>query len=212
MGIFQRLFQSKEKRLEREKYKLGMKKTRNGSLSSLREVLLGNKKIDDSLFDKLEEIFIMADIGVDTVVKFVASLKETTKKEKLEESDQLESLIVDKMFDLYLKGEIVDTNIKYNDHGVTVLLFVGVNGSGKTTSIGKLAYKLKHEGKQVMMAAADTFRAGAINQLKIWGERVGCEVVAKNPGADPSSVAFEAIREAKRTHTDVLLIDTAGRL
>ena len=212
MGIFQKIFQSKEKRLEREKYKLGMKKTRSGSLSSLKDVLLKNNKIDDSLFDKLEEIFIMADIGVDTVVKFISLLKAETKKLKLESSAELKSLIVDKLFDLYLKGEVVDTNISFNEGGLTVLLFVGVNGTGKTTSIGKLAYKLQKDGKSVMMGAADTFRAGAINQLKIWGERVGCPVISKSPGADPSSVVFEAIREAKRTNTDILLIDTAGRL
>lgn len=212
MGIFQRLFQTKEKRLEREKFKLGMRKTRAGSLSSLKDVLLKNNRIDDLLFDKLEEIFIMADIGVDTVVKFVALLKAETKRLKLESADELKSLIVDKLFDLYLKGEIIDTNIKFNENDLTVILFVGVNGTGKTTSIGKLAHRLQNEGKSVMMGAADTFRAGAIDQLKIWGERVGCPVIEKQPGSDPSSVVFEAIREAKKTKTDVLLIDTAGRL
>ncbi len=212
MGLFQKLFQSREKRIEREKYKIGMKKTRTGSLSSLKEVLLTSRKIDDALFEKLEEIFIMADVGVGTVAKFIDSLKTEVKKQRCETTEALAMLIVDTLFDLYLKGEIIDTNIRFNPNGVTVILFIGVNGTGKTTSIGKLAHKLKAEGKSVMMAAADTFRAGAIDQLKVWGERVGCPVIAKSAGADPSSVIFDAIREAKRNATDVLLIDTAGRL
>ena len=212
MGIFQKLFNNKDNKLKREKFKLGMAKTRIGALSSLKDILLKSKKIDESLFDKLEEIFIMADIGVDTVVDFIRSLKEEVKKQKIEEPKQLENPIVDKIFELYLKNEILSTNIRYNELGLTVILFVGVNGTGKTTSIGKMAYRIKSEGKSVMMAAADTFRAGAINQLKIWGERVDCPVIAKAPGSDPSSVIFDAIKEAKKTNTDVLLIDTAGRL
>jgi fused signal recognition particle receptor len=116
------------------------------------------------------------------------------------------------MFELYLKGEIINTNIRYNKNGLTVILFVGVNGTGKTTSIGKLAYKIKEEGKTVMLAAGDTFRAGAINQLKVWGDRVGCPVIAKDEGSDPSSVIFDAINKAKDQNIDVLLVDTAGRL
>ncbi|MBN2697126.1 MAG: signal recognition particle-docking protein FtsY [Bacilli bacterium] len=212
MGIFQKLFNNKEKKLQREKFKLGMAKTRSGSLASLKDVLGSSGQIDSRLFDKLEEIFITADIGVDTVVKFIALLREEVRKQKLTDPKQLENLIVDKLFEMYLKDEIIDTNIRYNENGLTVIMFVGVNGTGKTTTIGKLAYKIKAEGKSVMMAAADTFRAGAINQLKIWGERVGCHVVSKDPGSDPSSVIFDAIREAKTTKTDVLLIDTAGRL
>ena len=188
-----------------------MEKTRK-SMSSLKEVLTSSKKIDAALYDKLEEIFIMADIGLDTVVKFIDEVRKEVSKQKIENPTDLENIIVDKMFDLYLKGEIIDTNIRFNDNGVTVLLFVGVNGTGKTTSIGKMAYKLKQDGKSVMLAAGDTFRAGAINQLKIWGERVGCQVIAKDEGSDPSSVIFDAIREAKKQNIDVLLCDTAGRL
>jgi fused signal recognition particle receptor len=212
MGIFAKLFGSKEKRLQAEKYKIGMEKTRRGSLSSLKDVLKNAKKIDDALFDKLEEIFIMADIGVNTVVAFVAELKKEVKKQAISTPLQLENLIVDKMFDIYLKGEIVNTNIRFNEGGLTVILFIGVNGTGKTTSIGKLAYKLKKEGKSVMLAAGDTFRAGAIHQLEIWGERVGAEVVTKGEGADPSAVIFDAIQRAKTMNIDVLLCDTAGRL
>ncbi|MDD3113981.1 MAG: signal recognition particle-docking protein FtsY [Candidatus Izemoplasmatales bacterium] len=212
MGFLQRLFQNKDKKIQREKYKLGMAKTRQGSLATLKDLLTNSGKIDQSLYDRLEEIFILADIGVDTVVNFILSLKAEVKKRSVQNPKELEEIIVDKLFELYLKNEVVDTKIRFNPSGPTVLLFVGVNGTGKTTSIGKLAYKLKQDGKTVMMAAADTFRAGAIDQLRIWSERVGCPFVAKAPGSDPSSVIFDALRVAKETNTDVLFIDTAGRL
>ncbi|HOO43596.1 MAG TPA: signal recognition particle-docking protein FtsY [Bacillota bacterium] len=212
MGLFQKFFQSKEQKIKAEKYKIGMMKTRKGSLSSLKDILSHSKQIDEDLFSELEEIFIMADIGVDTVIEFIDGLRDTVKNQKITEPIQLENLIVDKMFELYLKNEIINTNIRYNKDGLTIILFVGVNGTGKTTSIGKMAHRIKNEGKTVMLAAGDTFRAGAINQLKVFGERVGVPVIAKEAGSDPSSVIFEAIKAAKDQHIDVLLIDTAGRL
>lgn len=212
MGLFKKLFSSKEKRKQAEKYKIGMMKTRNQSLATLKDLLMHSKKIDDELYGQLEEIFIMADVGVDTVVEFIEALRDDVEMNQITKPIELENLIVDKMFELYLKGEVINTNIRYNKDDLTIILFVGVNGTGKTTTIGKLAHKIKSEGKSVMMAAGDTFRAGAINQLKIFGERVGCPVIAKEEGADPSSVIFDAIKEAKATKTDVLLIDTAGRL
>jgi len=212
MGLFKRLFQSKEKRQKAEKYKIGMMKTRKNSLSSLKDVLRNSKTIDEDLYGRLEEIFIMADVGVDTVVEFIDELRDEVKKESITNPRDLENVIVDKMFELYLKGEVINTNIRYNEDGLTVILFVGVNGTGKTTTIGKLAHKIKNEGKSVMMAAGDTFRAGAINQLKEFGRRVGCDVVAKDAGSDPASVIFDAIQKAKKEGIDVLLIDTAGRL
>ncbi|MGD9910586.1 MAG: signal recognition particle-docking protein FtsY [Candidatus Izemoplasmatales bacterium] len=212
MGLFQKLFSSKEKLEKREKYKIGMSKTRHGSFSSLKEVLAYSKKIDEALFDQLEEIFIMADIGINTSLKLMKSLKEEVKKSGLTDPKDLENLIVDKMFELYIKNDIINTNIPYNKEGLTVILFVGVNGTGKTTSIAKLANKIKNDGKTVMVAAADTFRAGAIEQLRIWSERVGCEFVFKKEGSDPSSVVFDALKQAKEKKMNVLLIDTAGRL
>jgi fused signal recognition particle receptor len=212
MGLFSKLFNNKEKRKKAEKYKIGMMKTRKSSLASLKDILKSSKTIDEDLFSKLEEIFIMADVGVDTVVEFIENIRKVVKTNNIQKPLDLENIIVDQMFELYLKNEIVNTNIRYNKEGLTVILFVGVNGTGKTTSIGKLAYKIKQEGKSVMMAAGDTFRAGAINQLKVFGERVGCEVVAKEAGSDPSSVIFDAIKRAKTLGIDVLLVDTAGRL
>jgi fused signal recognition particle receptor len=212
MGLFSKLFSNKEKRKKAEKFKIGMMKTRNNSLSSLKDLLRSSKTIDEDLYQRLEEIFIMADVGVDTVVEFIQALREEVNQQNITDPTDLENLIVDKMFELYLKGQVINTNIRYNKDDLTVILFVGVNGTGKTTTIGKMAHKIKSEGKSVMLAAGDTFRAGAINQLKVFGERVGCEVVAKAPGSDPSSVIFDAIKEAKEKKMDVLLIDTAGRL
>ncbi|MFA7725429.1 MAG: signal recognition particle-docking protein FtsY, partial [Candidatus Izemoplasmatales bacterium] len=177
-----------------------------------KNVLINANKIDDSLYDKLEEIFVMADIGVDTTVVFISELKKEVKNRHIENPKELENIIVDKLFDIYLKGQIVNTNIKYNPLGLTVILFVGVNGTGKTTSIAKMAHLIKSEGKSVMLAAGDTFRAGAIDQLKIWGGRIGCQVITKPDSNDPSSVIFDAIRAAKEQNIDVLLCDTAGRL
>ncbi len=212
MGLFSKLFNNKEKRKKAEKYKIGMMKTRKSSLSSLKDILQNSRTIDEDLFSKLEEIFIMADVGVDTVIEFIENIRKVVKSKNIDNPLDLENIIVDQMFELYLKNEIINTNIRYNKEGLTVILFVGVNGTGKTTSIGKLAHKIKQEGKSVMMAAGDTFRAGAINQLKVFGERVGCEVIAKDAGSDPSSVIFDAIKQAKDKKIDVLLIDTAGRL
>ena len=205
MGFFD-LFRSKEKRKEAEKYRIGMEKARKGSLGRLKELFSRYNKITEDFFDELE------DIGVDTVVKFIDELKEDERVKDLEDTKDLQQIIVDKMFDIYLKGEVVNSNLRFNKDGLTVFLFVGVNGVGKTTTIAKIAHKLKKEGKKVLLAAGDTFRAGAIEQLEVWGERVGCKVITKEEGSDPSSVIYDAIQVAKRDNYDVLLCDTAGRL
>lgn len=211
MGIFD-IFRSKEKKKEALKYKIGMEKTRKSSFSKLKKLFSSYDEITDELFDELEEIFVMADIGVDTVVKFVEELRNDERVIGLKTAKELQPIIIDKMFDLYLKGEIVNSNLKVNKDGLSVYLFVGVNGTGKTTTIAKIANKLKNEGKKVLIAAGDTFRAGATEQLEVWGERLGCKVVTKPEGADPSSVMYEAIQIAKKEKYDVLLCDTAGRL
>ena len=210
MGFFD-LFRRKDKK-KKEKYKLGLHKTREGALSSLKEILSKSDKIDDELFDRLEEVFIMADIGVDTVIDFIEGLKEEVYHKKISDIKVLEEMIIDRMFEIYLNGEVVNANLKLNKNGLSVILFVGVNGVGKTTSIAKIANQYKNEGKKVLLAAGDTFRAGAIAQLDVWAKRVGVDIVTKPDGSDPSSVMFEAVKKAKDENYDILLCDTAGRL
>lgn len=164
------------------------------------------------MFEELEEIFVMADISVDTVIKFIDELKQDVRVKNIVNAKDLQPIIVDKMFDIYLKGEIVNSNLKYDKNGLSVYLFVGVNGAGKTTTVAKVAHKLKSEGKKVLIAAGDTFRAGAIEQLEVWAKKAGVDIVTKNFGSDPASVIFEALNKALDQKYDVLLCDTAGRL
>ncbi|MFY9538061.1 MAG: signal recognition particle-docking protein FtsY [Bacilli bacterium] len=207
---FMNLFRNKKKR--NDKYRIGMEKTRQGAFSRLKRLITGYNEVTEEFFDELEEIFVMADIGVDTTVKFIDELKADPRVKEIKDIKEIQPIIIDKMFDLYLKGEIVNSNLRLNKTGLSVFLFVGVNGSGKTTTIAKIANKLQKEGKRVVIAAGDTFRAGAAEQLKIWGDRVGARVVTKNQGSDPSSVIFDAIKIAKEENYDVVLCDTAGRL
>lgn len=211
MGLFD-IFKSKEKREKAKKYRIGMEKTRKGAFSKLTSLFSSHNTITEEFFDELEEIFVMADMGVETVVNFIDELKDDVRTKKITQAIDLQPIVVDKMFDIYLKGEVVNANLRFNESGLTVFLFVGVNGVGKTTTIAKIAYKLKSEGKKVILAAGDTFRAGATEQLEIWGERLGCKVVTGASGSDPSSVIFDGIQVAKKEGFDVLLCDTAGRL
>ena len=170
-----------------------------------------NQKVNDEYFEQLEEILIMADIGVNTVVDFIDRLKKRVKSENIVDSKDLKDIIVDEMFIIYINNEIVVNKINYSENNPTVILFVGVNGVGKTTTIGKLAYKLKQEGKSVLLVAGDTFRAGAIEQLKEWGNRTDCPVVARE-NSDPASVVYDGVKKAIADDIDVVLVDTAGRL
>lgn len=210
MGFFD-LFKRKDKD-KSKKYKMGLHKTREGALATLKEVLSKSNKIDDDLFDELEEIFIMADIGVDTVVSFIDSLKDEVYHKKISDPILLQEIIIDKMFEIYLNGEIVNANLNLNKNGLSVILFVGVNGVGKTTSIAKIANSYKKQGKKVLLAAGDTFRAGAVAQLDVWAKRIGVDIVVKPDGSDPSSVMYDAIKKAQAEKYDILLCDTAGRL
>lgn len=211
MGLFDFL-KKKPKDDKSKKYNLGMKKTRKGLLGKLKAVLSGYNEITEDLFDDLTDAFIMADIGVETTLDFIDALKEDERVQNVTSAIELQPIIVDKMFELYLKNELVNNNLNINKNGLSVFLFVGVNGVGKTTSIAKIAYRLKKEGKKVLLAAGDTFRAGAIDQLKVWAERIGVDIVTKVSGSDPSSVIYDAIMKAKTEKYDVLLCDTAGRL
>ena len=207
------LFGRKKKQTEQtKKYNLGMKKTRSGLISRLKAVLSGYSQITEDLFDDLTDIFIMADVGIETTLSFIDSLKADPRVKECKTTEELQPIIVDKMFDLYLKGEIVNNNLNIQKNGLSVFLFVGVNGVGKTTTIAKIANKLKNEGKKVLLAAGDTFRAGAVDQLEEWAKRVKVDIVIKKGATDPSSVIYDALKKAKDEHYDVLLCDTAGRL
>ena len=212
MGFFNTLFSSKEKRKNAQKYKLGMSKTRDNVFSNLKTLLDSSSLIKDELFDELEEIFIMADIGVDTVVKFVEHLREKVRVDNITSTKDLKELIVEEMFKLYVKEDIVSSNLDIQTGRINVVLFVGVNGAGKTTTISKVAHEYIKKDKKVLMVAGDTFRAGAIEQLKIWSERVGAEFYSKAEGSDPSSVMYDAIEYAKSNKINIVLCDTAGRL
>lgn len=212
MGFFNNLFKSKEQRENAQKYKLGMRKTRSGIFNNLKILLETSEKISDELFSELEEIFIMADIGVDTVIKFVNHLRDTVELKEITSPSDLKELIIEEMFKLYVKGEIVSSNLDIVKDRLNIILFVGVNGAGKTTTIGKVAHEYIKKDKKVLMVAGDTFRAGAINQLRIWSERVGASFYSKEEGSDPSSVMFDAIKYAEENDIDIILCDTAGRL
>ena len=213
MGLFDKLKKvfTKEKKESVEKYDKGLEKTRKEFVSELSKLSRRYKNIDDNYFEELEDILIMADIGVDTVVKFVDLLKKRVSSEKITDALVLKDIIIDELFVMYVDNDIIDSKIHYSEDGPTVILFVGVNGVGKTTTIGKLAYKLKNEGKKVLLVAGDTFRAGAIEQLIEWGNRVDVDVVTSK-SKDPSSVMYDGLEKAKLENFDVVLIDTAGRL
>ena len=219
MGFFDKLKKivSKDKEVfndkkEKELYDKGFEKTRKELSDKLNKLSKKYSKVNEEYFEELEEILIMADIGVNTVMKFMERLVDRARKEKISDPEELKELIVDELFIIYVDEGVLSDKISYNDNGPTVLLFVGVNGVGKTTTIAKVAKKEKDLGKKVMLVAGDTFRAGAIEQLTLWAERVGVDVVSTNEGADPSSVMYTALEKAKNEDYDIVLIDTAGRL
>ncbi len=193
-------------------YEKGLTKSRDGFVSKLVGLTNKYKKITDEYFDELEEILIMADIGINTVMEFIDRLRDRVSSEKIDDPELLKEIIVDELFIIYVNDEVLTNKINYRESGPSVILFVGVNGVGKTTTIGKIGHKLKDEGKKVLLVAADTFRAGATAQLKEWSEKIGVEFYGKEEGADPASVVFDGLVKAKDEDYDVVLIDTAGRL
>lgn len=207
---FKNLFNKKNTN-ELEIYDKGLQKTRKEFTSKINLLNLKHNKINEEYFEELEDILITADIGVNTVMSFIERLRKRVKKENIINSNDLKEIIVDEMFIIYVKDEIIVNKINYNNIGPTVILFVGVNGVGKTTTIGKIAHKMVNENKKVLLIAGDTFRAGAVEQLKEWGSKVGCETIYKE-NADPASVIFDGLTKAKEEKYDVVLIDTAGRL
>ena len=196
-----------------EKYDKGLEKTRKSFGERMNELFARFRRVDEDFFEELEETLIGADVGFDTAIKLTDSLRQEVKLKNAKKPAQIQNVIIEKLVEIY-EAEGVNENNKLNlqNDGLSVILFVGVNGTGKTTSIGKLANQYKNEGKKVLLAAADTFRAGAIDQLVVWGERSGVDVVRGNAGGDPAAVVFDAVDKAKRENYDVLLIDTAGRL
>lgn len=200
-----------EKEKDLVKYDKGLEKARNEFVSEL--TLLGKRftKVTDDYYDELERILIGADIGVNTVYKFIDRLRDRVKHENIIDVNYLNEVIVDELFMIYVEGESLTDKINFASDGPTVILTVGVNGVGKTTTIGKLANKYIKEGKKVMLIAGDTFRAGAVNQLEEWANRTGAMFYGKE-NTDPAGVVFDGLTEAKNNNADIVLVDTAGRL
>ena len=196
---------------EEEKYNRSLKKTCTGFSARLNAFLANFRRVDEDFFEELEEMLILSDVGVNVATQLTEDLRYEAKLENAKKADGLKRVIIEKLVEIYEKDGVFNEQINFQD-GLTVMLFVGVNGVGKTTSIGKLAYKYKNEGKKVMLVAADTFRAGAVAQLAEWGRRVDVPVVTGPEKADPASVVFDGMERAVAENVDVLLIDTAGRL
>ena len=198
---------------QNEKYVVGLDKSSETFSDRINELAARFREINDEYFEELENILIMADVGVSMVMKIVSEIKTEVRIRNITDPREINDIIVDKLFVIYANESVMSTKINYSAEGLTVILMVGVNGAGKTTTIGKLAHRIVHdEGKKVVVAAGDTFRAGAIDQLAVWAERVGVDIVKGKEGGDPSAVVFDALNKAKETGADVLICDTAGRL
>ena len=192
----------------------GLEKTKTSFFSKLSKSLIGKSKIDDEVLDNLEEVLITSDVGVETTVKIIEKIENRVAKEKYVNTSELIGILREEIASLLTANNSIDHQgfDLPNTERPYVILIVGVNGVGKTTTIGKLAFQYKKRGKKVLLGAADTFRAAAVDQLMMWGERVGVPVVSKGMNVDPASVVFETIKQGKTTHSDVIIIDTAGRL
>ena len=210
-NIFSKKEETQEVLEEKQAYDKGLEKTRKEFVSQVS--ILGHKynKVSEDYFEELENLLIMADIGVNTVMKFMDELRSRVKKENITDTKYLGEVIVDELFIIYVNGENLSDKININPDGPTVILMVGVNGVGKTTTIGKLAYKYKNEGKKVMLIAGDTFRAGAVPQLEEWASRTNSLFYGKE-NTDPAGVIYDGLIKAKEEKVDIVLVDTAGRL
>ena len=198
---------------QNEKYVAGLDRSNSTFSDRINELAARFREINDEYFEELENILIMADVGVSMVMKIVSEIKTEVRIRNITDPREINDIIVDKMFVIYANDSVMTTKINYAEEGLTVILMVGVNGAGKTTTIGKLANRIVNdEGKKVMVAAGDTFRAGAIDQLAVWAQRVGVDIVKGKEGGDPSAVVFDALKQAKEKNVDVLICDTAGRL
>lgn len=215
MGLFQFLkekFTGKSTK-QKEKYVAGMVKSRKNFADKMKELARRYAKVNEAYFDELEQILIEADVGIHLTLEVIEETKKDARVKGIDNPTDINELLVDKMFISYAnQGTNITNEIQFAKEGVTVLLVVGVNGVGKTTTIAKLAKRYQNQGKKVMLAAADTFRAGAVEQLKVWGERLSCEVVCGLSNGDPASVAYEGVKRAQKEKVDLLIVDTAGRL
>ena len=218
MGFFSKLKEKFSKKevfkddKQKARYDKGLEKTRKEFSDKLNKLNKKYQKVNPEYFEELEEMLIMSDIGVNTVINFMDRLVDRVKKEKIEDPELLREVIVDELFIIYVNNEVLTNKINYSEEGPTVLLFVGVNGVGKTTTIAKIAKQEKDKKKKVLLVAGDTFRAGAIEQLKEWGDRLKVDVVTSTENSDPASVVYKGIEKAKNEKYDVVLVDTAGRL
>lgn len=210
MGLFN--FFSKEKKETLDK---GLERTKQGVFSKIARAVAGKSKIDDEILDNLEEVFITSDVGVDTTLKIIERIEQRVARDKYVSSSELNKLLCEEITDLLAENDnessLEDFTVP-SSHKPHVIMVVGVNGVGKTTTIGKLAHQFKKAGNKVMLGAADTFRAAAVEQLDVWGERAGVPVVKQKLGADPAAVAYDTLASAKANDVDVVIIDTAGRL
>ena len=215
MGLFKFLKEkfSKTKNEETESFNKGMEKSREAFANKMDKIAKKSKKVNKEYFDELEEILIEADVGVNLTMRVIEEVVQESLDKKISDAEEINELVVDKLFEGYnSKGEEIQCDVRFKSEGPTVLLVAGVNGVGKTTTIAKLAYRYIKQGKKVMLCAADTFRAGAIEQLSIWAERLGCDIVTGKPNSDPASVAFDGAKKARENNADLLIVDTAGRL
>lgn len=204
-GIF-----SKEKKDSLNK---GLEKTKESVFKKLSRAVVGKSKVDDDILDKLEEILISSDVGVDTTLKIIERIEKRVSRDKYIGTDELHGILKEEIANLLEENKSGDFDLSFSTkEGPYVIMVVGVNGVGKTTTIGKLAYQFKQEGKKVFLGAADTFRAAAVDQLVVWSERVGVDIVKQDMGSDPASVAFDTLKSAKANNADIVIIDTAGRL
>ena len=191
-----------------DKLKQGLNKTKTSFDEKINNVFSNFRKVDEEFLDELEEVLIMSDIGMDTSIKIISNLRERIKKEKIQDEEQVKQALREEMQKIL---DITDIGLQLNTKP-SVILVVGVNGVGKTTSIGKMANRLAKDGKKVVVAAADTFRAAAVEQLEIWAKRAGADIVKRDEGVDPASVVYDAIKKTKENGADILIVDTAGRL
>ncbi len=213
MGLFDFFKKKQETPEAQEALDKGLEKTKEGFLSKITKAVVGKSTIDDDVLDNLEEVLVTSDVGVTTTLKIVERIQGRVARDKYVGTDELNRLLKEEIQGLLAENNSNDfESFEYGNHKPYVIMVVGVNGVGKTTTIGKLAHQLKSSGNKVVLGAADTFRAAAVDQIKLWGERVGVRVVAQAMGSDPASVAFDTVQSAVSNGDDVAIIDTAGRL